>query len=154
MGGDAGDDVGRSAEDGGYGGRARGQAVEDGGDSLVHAKSWRRYGCSSATFIIRSTSTSSLFYFCEYKCFSLYVHAQGQTTTLLGTQCNIDGIYLSCLTHATTHATLMVYIYLVSHTCNLFSFVQNQSMALNSVPRHLGGSPGSYVGPTPQGQAP
>ena len=72
MGADAG-------EDGEGGGRVGGRAVEDGRDSLVHAKSWRRYGCSSATFAIRSTSTSSLFYSCEYKCFSLYIHAYGQT---------------------------------------------------------------------------
>jgi hypothetical protein len=51
-------------------------------------------------------------------------------------------------------ATLMVYIYLVSHTCNLFSFMQNQSAASNSVPRHLEGSPGSYVGPHQPGQSP
>ena len=74
MGADAGED-----REGG--GRAGGRAAEDGGDSLVHAKSWRRYGYNSATFAIRSTSTStsSLFYSCEYKCFSLYVHAYGQT---------------------------------------------------------------------------
>ena len=72
MGADAG-------EDGEGGGRAVGRAAEDDGDSSVHTKSWRRYGCSSATFAIRSTSTSSLFYSYEYKCFSLYVHAYGQT---------------------------------------------------------------------------
>ena len=72
MGADAG-------EDGEGGGRAGGRAAEDGEHSLVHAKSWRRYGCSSATFAMRSTPTSSIFYSCEYKCFSLYVHAYGQT---------------------------------------------------------------------------
>ena len=75
MGADAG-------EDGEGGGQAGGRAAEDGRDSLVHEKSWRHYGCSSATLAIRSTSTStstsSLFYSYEYKCFSLYVHAYGQ----------------------------------------------------------------------------
>ena len=72
------EDTGADAGEDGEGG---GRAAEDGGDSSVHAKSWRRYGCSSATFAIRSTSTStsSLFYSYEYKCFSLYVHAYGQT---------------------------------------------------------------------------
>ena len=75
---DTGADVGKDGEGGG---RAGGQAAKDGGDSLIHAKSWHRYGCSSATFTIRSTSTSnsSLSYSYEYKCFSLYVHAYGQT---------------------------------------------------------------------------
>ena len=70
-----------TGEDGEGGDRAGGRAAKDGGDSLVHAKSWRCYGCSSATFAIRSTSTSasSIFYSCEYKCFSLYVHAYSQT---------------------------------------------------------------------------
>jgi hypothetical protein len=63
-------------------------------------------------------------------------------------------VYIYLVSHATTHATLMVYIYLVSLTCNLFSFMQNQSVASNNVPHHLGGSPGSYVGPHQPGQSP
>jgi hypothetical protein len=46
MGGDGGEDGGRAAE---HGGRVGGRVAEDGGDSLVHAKSWRCYGSTSAT---------------------------------------------------------------------------------------------------------
>jgi hypothetical protein len=80
IGGPAG---GRSAEDGGFVGPARGDGAEaaaanDGG-SPVHASSWAKDGCSSASFIIRytATSTSRARYSCkyEYNCLSLYVHA-------------------------------------------------------------------------------
>jgi hypothetical protein len=47
MGGDGGED----------GGQAGGRAIEDGADVLVHAKSWRRYGSTSATVVIPSTSS-------------------------------------------------------------------------------------------------
>jgi hypothetical protein len=61
MGGDGGED----------GGRAGGQAVEDGADVLVHTNSWHRYGSTFATVAIPYTSSSN--YSCEYECFSLYV---------------------------------------------------------------------------------
>jgi hypothetical protein len=70
---------GRSAEGGGFGGLAGGRAVEDGGASPVHAKSWATYRSSSATFTIHytNTSTSRAGYSCEYEynCLSLYVYA-------------------------------------------------------------------------------
>jgi hypothetical protein len=79
------------AEGEGFGGPARGDGAEavaaDDGGSPVHASSWAKDGCSSASFAIRytATSTSRACYSCKYKydCLSLYVHALGQTATLL-----------------------------------------------------------------------
>jgi hypothetical protein len=54
-------------------------AAADGGGSPVHASSWAKDGCSSASFAIRYTATSTFraHYSCkyEYDCLSLYVHA-------------------------------------------------------------------------------
>ena len=41
--------------------------------------------------------------------------------------------------------------FLLSLTCNLFYFVQHQSGAASN---HLGGSPGSHIGPSQPGPSP
>ena len=69
-------------------------------------------GSTIATYAICCTSTSSCDYSCEYVCSSVYVHGQDKLEHYFKpSQCNIDAIYLSSITHATsTHATLMVYV--------------------------------------------
>jgi hypothetical protein len=65
-----------------FGGPVRGDgadaAVADGGGSPVHASSWAKDGCSSASFAIRYTATftsrARYSYKYEYDCLSLYVH--------------------------------------------------------------------------------
>jgi hypothetical protein len=72
TGGDGGEDGGRATKDGGRAAEDRGRVTEDGGRSVedgadvsVHAKSWREYGSTSATWAVPS-STYSYNYSCEF----------------------------------------------------------------------------------------